>query len=58
MKVRYTVYNQNSLPVYDVIIPRVDYVYYDKHSFSLYKEDGSREDFPLVVLDFTWEVIR
>lgn len=58
MKVRYTIYNQNCLPVYDIIIPRVDNVYYEKHCFSLYMEDGGRQDFPLTALDFTLEVIR
>lgn len=57
MKVRYTIYNKNCLPVYDVIIPRVDSVYYGKHCFSLYMQDGSRQDFPLTALDFTLEVI-
>ena len=56
MKVRYTIYNVNCLPVYDVIIPRVDCVYYEKHCFSLYMLDGSRQDFPLTALDFTLEV--
>lgn len=57
MKVRYIVYNQNSMPVYDIIIPRVDCVYYEKHCFSLYMLDGSRQDFPLTALDFTLEVL-
>lgn len=58
MKVRYTIYNQNSLPVYDIIIPCVDDIYYEKHCLTLYKEDGSREDFPLISKDFIVEVIR
>ena len=57
MRVRYIVYNEHCLPVYDVIIPHVDNVFYEKYCFSLYKEDGSREDFPLTSLDFTLEVI-
>ena len=58
IKVRYTIYNENCLPVYDIIIPRVDNVFYEKHCISLYKDDGTREDFPLTVMDFTLEVIR
>lgn len=57
MKVRYIVYNENCLPVYDLIIPRVDCIYYEKRCFSLYMKDGSRQDFPLTDLDFTLEVI-
>lgn len=58
MKVRYAIYNCNCLPVYDVVIPRVDTVYYEKRCFSLYMEDGRRQDFPLTSCDFTLEVIE
>lgn len=58
MKVRYVVYDLNSIPVYDVVIPHVDCVYYEHSCFSLYMEDGSSQDFPLSSVDFTLEVIR
>lgn len=58
MKVRYVVYDRHSIPVYDVVIPRVDGVYYERHCFYLYMDDGSRQDFLLTALDFTLEVIR
>ena len=58
MKVRYTIYNENCLPVFDVVIPRVDCVYYQKTSIEIYLEDGNLDTFPLKGLDFTLEVLR
>lgn len=58
MKVRYTIYNENCLPVFDVVIPHVDCVYYQKNSIEIYLEDGNLDTFPLKGLDFTLEVFR
>ena len=58
MKVRYTIYNVNCIPVYDVIIPHVDCVLYQRSSIEIYLIDGNLDTFPLKGLDFTLEVIR
>lgn len=58
MRVRYTVYDQNCIPVYDVIIPHVDCVFYQKSCVEIYMIDGNLDTFPLKGFDFTLEVMR
>ena len=58
MKVRYTIYDENYRPVYDVIMSHVDCVLYQKSSIEIYKVDGTLNTFSLEGFDFTLEVIR